>query len=151
MSAKEIFDKSLSLEDGETLLVPCIDLRQQESLRVSLAYHRRIFLDRSSANFEILVSKVQQEGRAFVSISKAPRITSGFIVSKDGSTRLTSLKPTPMSAIARGGLEISRMREAMLEDGMTPEEIAAYFASPQEVSNIDVSGCTLSLEELEGK
>jgi hypothetical protein len=151
MSAKEIFDKSLSLEDGETLLVPCIDLRQQESLRVSLAYHRRLFLDKSSANFEILVSKVQQEGRAFVSISKAPRITSGFIVSKDGSTRLTSLKPTPMSAIARGGLEISRMREAMLEDGMTPDEIAAYFASPQEVSNIDVSGCTLSPEELEGK
>jgi hypothetical protein len=56
-----------------------------------------------------------------------------------------------MSAIARGGLEISRMREAMLEDGMTPDEIAAYFASPQEVSNIDVSGCTLSPEELEGK
>jgi hypothetical protein len=151
MSAKEIFDKSLSLEDGETLLVPCLDLRQQESLRVSLAYHRRLFLDKSSANFEILVSKVQQEGRAFVSISKAPRITSGFIVSKNGSTRLTSLKPTPVSAIARGGLEISRMREAMLEDGMTPEEIAAYFASPQEVSNIDVSGCTLSPEELEGK
>jgi hypothetical protein len=149
MSAKEIFDKSLSLEDGETLLVPCLDLRQQESLRVSLAYHRRLFLDKSSANFEILVSKVQQEGRAFVSISKAPRITSGFIVSKDGSTRLTSLKPTPMSAIARGGLEISRMREAMLEDGMTPDEIAAYFASSQEVSNIDVSGCTLSPEELE--
>jgi hypothetical protein len=146
MSAKEIFDKALTLKDDETLLVPCVDLRQQESLRVSLAYHRRIFLDRSSANFEILVSKTQQEGRAFVSICKVPRITSGFIVSKDGSARLTSLKPDPMSVIARGGMEISRMREAMAEDGMSLEEIDAYFAKP-EVSNIDVSGCTLSPEE----
>ena len=151
MSAKEVFDKAITLQDGESLLVPCNDLRQQESLRVSLAYHRRLYLDRSSANFDILVSKTLQEGRAFISLSKVPRITSGFIVSKDGTARVTSLKPDPISQVGREALEVSRIRQAMKEDGMTEEEIDNYFATPQEVSNIDVSGCTLSPEELEGK
>ena len=149
MSAKEVFDKAISIQDGETLLVPCNDLRQQESLRVSLAYHRRLFLDRSAANFDIIVSKTNQEGRAFISISKVPRITSGFIISQDGTARVTSLKPDPVSTIGREALEVSRIRQAMKEDGMSDAEIDAYFASPQEVSNIDVSECTLSPKELE--
>jgi len=151
MSAKEVFDKAITLQDGESLLVPCNDLRQQESLRVSLAYHRRLYLDRSSANFDILVSKTHQEGRAFISLAKVPRITSGFIVSKDGTARVTSLKPDPVSSVAREALEVSRIRQAMKEDGMSEEEIDDYFSTPQEVSKIDVSGCTLSPEELEGK
>ena len=149
MSAKEVFDKAISIQDGETLLVPCNDLRQQESLRVSLAYHRRLFLDRSAANFDIIVSKTNQEGRAFISISKVPRITSGFIISQDGTARVTSLKPDPVSTIGREALEVSRIRQAMKEDGMSDAEIDAYFNSTPEVSNIDVSECTLSLKELE--
>ena len=149
MSAKEVFDKAISLQDGETLLVPCNDLRQQESLRVSLAYHRRLFLDRSAANFDIIISKSNQEGRPFIAISKVPRITSGFIISQDGSARVTSLKPDPVSTIGREALEVSRIRQAMKEDGMSEEEIEAYFNGVTEVSNIDVSECTLSPKELE--
>ena len=151
MSAKEVFDKAVTIQDGETLLVPCNDLRQQESLRVSLSYHRRLFLDRSAATFDIIISKVHQEGRAFISLSKVPRITSGFIISANGEARVTSLKPDPVSNIAREGLEVSRMRQAMKEDGMSDAEIDAYFNSPTEVSNIDVSECVLSPEVLEGK
>lgn len=150
MSAKEIFDKAVTIQDGETLLVPCNDLRQQESLRVSLAYHRRLFLDRSAANFDIIIAKVHQEGRAFVSLNKVPRITSGFIISANGQARVTSLKPDPLSQVGREALEVSRMRQAMKEDGMSDAEIDAYFASP-EVSNIDVSECRLSPEVLEEK
>lgn len=150
MSAKEIFDKAVTIQDGETLLVPCNDLRQQESLRVSLAYHRRLFLDRSAANFDIIIAKVHQEGRAFVSLNKVPRITSGFIISADGQARVTSLKPDPLSQVGREALEVSRMRQAMKEDGMSDAEIDAYFNAP-EVSNIDVSECRLSPEVLEEK
>ena len=151
MSAKEVFDKAVTIQDGETLLVPCNDLRQQESLRVSLAYHRRLFLDRSAANFDIIIGKVHQEGKAFVSLAKVPRITSGFIISANGQARVTSLKPDPVSSVAREALEVSRIRQAMVEDGMTEAEIEAYFNGPPEVSNIDVSECVLSPEALEGK
>lgn len=151
MAARDIFDKAVELTQGETLLIPCYDSRQQESMRVSLAYQRRYFLDKSEANFDIIVHKVTQNGRPFISLTKSPRIDTGFIISQDGSTRTTSLKPDPVSEITREALQVSRIRSAMKEDGFTDEQIDNYLKSPQEVSKIDTSECVLSSENLEEK
>jgi hypothetical protein len=149
MSAKEIFDKAIQLPQGDTLLVPCNDFRQQESLRVALAYHRRLWLGNSGAEFDLIVNKFSREAKTFISIVKVPRITSGFILRQDGSIQATSLKPDKLTSIVKGGLAISRMRQTMKEDGMTEQQINDYFADVPGVSKIDASECVLSPEVLD--
>lgn len=147
MSAKEIFDKALTIKPGQTLLVPCHDFKQQESLRVSLAYQRRMFLQTSGIDFDIIASKVTKGGKPFVSLTKMPRIETGFLVEEDGKVETVSLKPTPLTEIGRDALDVSRLRQAMLEDGMSEADIAAYFADSQETSNFDASEAECSLKE----
>jgi hypothetical protein len=142
MSAKEVFDRAITLKEGETLLVPCHDHRQQESLRVALAYQRRAFLSQADTNFDIISSKVTREGKPFVAISKAPRITTGFVISKDGNISTTSLKPAP-GAVDTDIIELARMKAAMKEDGYTDAQLQEHLAG-KKVSINDI--CSLAAE-----
>lgn len=147
MSAKDIFDKAITLKPGQTLLVPCHDYKQQESLRVSLAYQRKVFLSSADVAFDILSSKVSKNGKPFVSLTKLPRIETGFIVEEDGQVETISLKPDPVSSIGRDGLDMARMKQAMRDDGMSEADIAAYFADSQETSIFDTPGEECQLKE----
>lgn len=152
MSAKNIFDKAVGINAGETLMVPCHDFRQQESMRVALAHQRRYFLDKSNANFDILVHKKIHDGKPYISISKVPRITTGFIISKDGEVKTTSLEPEPEdNSVTSGIIELARIRAAMKEDGYTEEQIDEYLAGEdaKKMSIVDTSGVCLKPEELE--
>ena len=150
MSAKDIFDRAVMLKPGQTMLVPCHDFKQQESLRVSLAYQRRTFLNSTDVNFDVVASKVQRGGKPFVAVCKLPRIDTALIIEEDGKVETISLKPTPASKVARDALNIERLREAMREDGMTEEEIMNYFLDSQETSIIDTPEMECQLKE-EGK
>jgi hypothetical protein len=145
MSAKDIFDKAISLNEGDQLLIPCHDLRQQESMRVSLAHQRRYFLSNTAVNFDIVVSKVTREGNPFLLLGKKPRLDTGLVVSKDGTVRTVSLRPDPVTSIARDGLEIERIRAAMLQDGYSEEDINNYLSGGQEPPKNDT--CLLKGEE----
>lgn len=137
MSAKEIFDKAITLQPDEQLLIPCHDARQQESMRVSLAHQRRYFLSQSGVNFDIVVNKITRDGNPFILLSKKPRINTGLVVSADGSVRTVSLKPTPISNIVREGIELERIRAAMREDGHSEEEINKFLEVDEIVSKND--------------
>lgn len=145
MSAKEIFDKAVGLSTDEQLLIPCHDIRQQESMRVSLAHQRRYFLSQSNVNFDIVVNKITRDGNPFLLLSKKPRIDTGIVISADGQLKTVSLKATPVSNLAREALEISRIRAAMLEDGHTEEEIDRFLDTGEITSKIDT--CLPPLKE----
>lgn len=147
MSAKEIFDKAMLLKPGQTLLIPCHDYKQQESLRVSLAYQRRTFLNSTDTGFDIVAQKLSQNGKPFVSITKMPRINTGFLISENGKVETISLKPDPVSAIARDALNLDRIKQAMREDGKTEEEIMTYLNDSAETSIIDTSDDACQLKE----
>ena len=137
MSAKEIFDKAITLQADEQLLIPCHDIRQQESMRVSLAHQRRYFLSQSGVNFDIIVNKVNRDGAPFILLSKKPRIDTGLIVSGDGTVRPVSLKATVLNNLTREALEVERIRSAMLEDGHSEEEINKFLETGELTSKID--------------
>lgn len=145
MGAKDIFDKAILLKPGQSLLVPCHDLRQQESLRVGLAIQRRHFLASTDTDFDIISSKVTKAGKPFISLSRLPRITTGFIVSENGEVETTSLIPDPVSNIGRDALDLNRIRKAMKDDGYSDEQIEAYLNS-EKVSKIDASDETVCLD-----
>ena len=147
MATKDIFDKAITLEEGETLLVPCHDTRHQESLRVGLSYQRRTFLDQASADFDIIVSKVRQNNQLFVALRKVPRITSGIIVAEDGTSRPTSLKPE--APIQNEIISAARIIAAMRQDGIPEDQIQAYLSG--ETSIIDTSVECLSPDKLDEK
>ena len=138
MSAKDIFDRAITLNPGDTLLIPCHDTRQQESMRVSLAYQRRVFLGSAKVGFDIIASKVTKEGKPFISIAKMPRITQGFIISADGGVKTTSLEADPITNLAHDAVDMARIKKSMKEDGYSDADIDAYL-SGQQVSKNDTS------------
>ena len=136
MSAKHLFDLSLDLKMKEQLLIPVHSKQQQESLRVSLSYNRRVFNESTSCDFDILVSKMSKGEKHYVSLTKVPRITAGIIISPDGSTRSTSIDQKYDDNLPPDECfdENQRIRAAMKADGYTDEQIEEYFSKP---SNID--------------
>jgi hypothetical protein len=135
-TAKELFDMSLNLQMNETLLIPAYNKGHQESLRVSLSYNRRLFVENTLADYDIIISKLTKNdmgsSKYYVKLQKLPRITTGIIIAPDGSMREASLnKDDPLGRI--GDLtthdENVRIRNAMKEDGYTDNEIDAYLAS----------------------
>jgi hypothetical protein len=134
MSAKDIFDLSLTIKMHEQMIVPVHNKQQQESLRVSLSYNRRIFLENTNTDFDIIVSKITKGGKPFVCLTKLPRITKGIVVSPDGSTREMSFEDPDMQAeeVIVGTMddfdEDARIRKAMKDDGYTDTEIEEYFS-----------------------
>lgn len=132
MSAKELFDLSLTLKMNEQLLIPVHNLQQQESLRVSLSYNKRKFQESTNVDFEIVVSKVTKKEKYFVSLTKMPRITTGLVISPDGSTRPVSITPDDTYELAEEEIDLTdedaRIRKAMKDDGYTDEQIDEYFS-----------------------
>ena len=149
--SQDIFAKAMSLRAGQKMLVPCHNTRQQESLRVSLAWQRRSFHD-TSAGFDILTSKRTKNGKPFLQLEKVPRNETVLVVDEDGSSTVESIRANPLSEITDMGLNYSRIKRAMEEDGKTQEEIDAYFSS-EEVSKIDTSldECELNPEALDNE
>lgn len=139
MSAKEIFDISLTLKMKEQMLVPVHNKQQQESLRVSLSYNRRMFLESTITDFDIIVSKYSKGEKYFVCLTKMPRITSGVILSPDGSSRTVNftdkkLEEEEIELTPTEYDEDARIKKAMKADGYTDAQIDEYFSKP---SNID--------------
>ena len=134
MAAKDIFDLSLTIKMHEQLFVPVHNKQQQESLRVSLSYHRRVFLEQTATDFDIIISKQTKANKHFVCLTKMPRITKGVVVSPDGSTREMSFEDPELQAeeITVGDMECfdedARIRKAMKEDGFSDAEIEEYFS-----------------------
>jgi len=136
MSAKDIFDQALGMNMRDQFLVPVHNKAQQESLRVSLSYNRRLFYESTNVDFEILISKVTRNETHYVVMTKMPRITTGVILSPNGSAKTVSLaEPTQTVLPPAITSDVDqRIRKAMEEDGCTPEEIDDYFSK---TSNVD--------------
>ena len=151
-NAKDIFDTAMTMKEGETLLIPCHNVSQRESLRTGIAWQRRSFSERAYSQFDIICSKVSQNGKLCLALKKVAKVTQGIIVSENGEARPQSFERTPLTDIISEGIDHSRIRRAMEEDGKTQEEIDAYFAG-EETSKIDTSldECNLNPEVLDNE
>lgn len=78
MTVFEFFQKALELEEGERLLIPCLNTSTQESMRVRLYQFRKQAKDDS-----ILVSKTTLEGKPYISLMKVS-LHKAFIVKVSG-------------------------------------------------------------------
>lgn len=136
MSAKDIFDQALGMNMRDRFLVPVHNKAQQESLRVSLSYNRRLFYESTNVDFEILISKVTKGETHYVVMTKMPRITSGIILSPDGSAKTVNLAEPTQTVLPPAVTPDTdqRIRKAMEEDGCSQEEIEDYFSK---TSNVD--------------
>lgn len=132
MSAKELFDLSVGLNMKEQLLIPVHNKQQQESLRVSLSYNRRLFTLSQDVDFEILISKVTQDDKYFVSLTKMPRITTGLVISPDGTQKSVNIASRPDDETVTVDEDFldedARIRKAMKDDGYSQQEIDEYFS-----------------------
>ena len=127
---KEIFDKAILIEDGETFIIPCHNEGHMESVRVMLSRQRKMFLENTSTTFDIVIRREKKYDNFLVSLQKVPRITTGMILSADGSMREVSLEPeqneVPQFAEVRSA-EDARIKAKMLEDGYTKEEVDQHL------------------------
>jgi len=74
--AQRIFDKALSLKEGERILIPFLDEKDRESFRVSLYRERSKFREKvgSKAPFDVKIQRFTDKGRPCIILSLAPSV-----------------------------------------------------------------------------
>lgn len=151
MNSKELFDKIIHLGIGQQIAIPCHSRDQMNSMRVSLGRERRRFLDSGVFDFDILVKSRTTYNNFFVILEKTPPLDAPFIISAEGEITgrlqeqpILTTVPAPVPQAA--DTEKERLIKTMREDGLSDEEINAYFGEEptenlsEEMSKIDVSG-----------
>lgn len=78
MTVFEFFQKALELEEGEKLLIPCMSISAQESMRVRLYQLRK-----QAREDSVLVSKITLDGKPYISLQKIS-LHKAFIVKTSG-------------------------------------------------------------------
>lgn len=110
MSLELYFDQALSMEQGDTLMIPCDDKRDQESIRVRLFQLRK----KSHAD-NLSIYRAELGNKLFVAVRKNIPST-GMIVKKSGEIVSLNL-PEPGYKSS-----LTRMAAAAIEDGLSLEE-----------------------------
>lgn len=111
MSLDLYFDQALTMEQGDTLMIPCDDKREQESLRVRLYQLRK-----KSRAENLSIYRTDVDGKLFVAIRKGVSST-GMIVKRSGEVidlDFAKIKSTPTT--------LSRLATVAIEDGLSLEE-----------------------------
>jgi hypothetical protein len=119
MTLTEYFQEALKLEDGDTLLIPCADEREQESTRVRLYTLRRT---NRQSSLEISKQKMKDGlgEKLFVAIKKRSEYAGGCILKKDGTT-------VPLKEKIPAATSLKRMVTMAIKDGLSESEIIDQF------------------------
>ena len=126
MSGKDIIANAITLEDGESITIPCESYQEMENMRSQL-YKRKKTLEKSHKGLAdcLFISREIGKDTFTVFVTKEKLITKIFITGKDGSIR--PLKRIEMDT-ATGENEQERMVRLMREDGLSEEEIEDALA-----------------------
>jgi len=117
MLPRELFQRVIELDPGDTIAVPCGSFEEMETLRVAF-YRERKRLSEVSPNAAdgISISRTQTEdGNFYVYLKKLTEIPAALVIKADGS--IAPLMQTPKIE------ELERIICAMRLDGMTEEDI----------------------------
>jgi ADP-ribose pyrophosphatase YjhB (NUDIX family) len=117
MLPRELFQKVLELDPGDTIAVPCGSFEEMETLRVAFYRERKKLSEVSpQAADGISISRVQTtDGDYFVYLKKMTDIPTALVIKADGSIK-------PLMQIPKVD-ELERIVCAMRLDGMTEEDI----------------------------
>ncbi|MBW1855915.1 MAG: hypothetical protein JRJ00_14760 [Deltaproteobacteria bacterium] len=127
LEIRQIFDQSLDLSPGESITIHCDDSKEQNYIRVSLYRERTKFNEANPTKRANLQISRATDG-------KTPTIT--IAVSKDISAKLITKKTTNgnLEMITLDTLKVkeesenNRIKELMLADGYTEEEIISLLS-----------------------
>jgi ribosome-interacting GTPase 1 len=111
MSLDLYFDQALTMEQGDTLMIPCDDKREQESLRVRLYQLRK-----KSRAENLSIYRTDVDGKLFVAIRKGVSST-GMIVKRSGE-----VIDLDFAKIKSTSTTLSRLATVAIEDGLSLEE-----------------------------
>ncbi len=138
--AKIIFDSALEMEPGEKMLITCNSLKQMESLRSSLYRQRQEWQKASIDGSDIGVTRNTQGGKFILVLEKLDPVPPPVVIAADGSLKkVVDLTEKPYfhkaevkdSDDQRVSIEFAedmeRKKQLMREDGISEDEIAAYF------------------------
>jgi len=143
--AKIIFDNALELEAGEKMLITCTSFKQMESLRASLYRERVQWQKQSLDGSDIGVTRSSQGGKHILVLEKLAPVPPPVIFDKDGKVKkLVDLtvreEVTESTDDTRITVEFlsdkERQKQLMREDGISEEEIAAYFGEEAKNDNL---------------
>lgn len=133
---KRYFDTAIALQPGQKLLIPAQSYSNMESLRVQLINERRKWRKSTLTTEDLTIGRQQQGKRCFVLIEKVgPAAPAMVLDENDEIVNFITIKKTAdiTEKIETAELplpeedEETRMRTLMAEDGMSQEEIDAYF------------------------
>ena len=138
--AKIIFDSALEMEPGEKMLITCNSLKQMESLRSSLYRQRQEWQKASIDGSDVGVTRNTQGGKFILVLEKLDPVPPPVVIAADGSLKkVVDLTEKPYfhkaevkdSDDQRVSIEFAedmeRKKQLMREDGISEDEIAAYF------------------------
>jgi hypothetical protein len=93
LDVRTYFDKSLELNEGDKMFIPCLDAKHQSSLRTQLNRMRKEYATKRDYKImELLgVSKQDIDGKLFVVLEKRMQIDDAFILRHDGKTESLQL------------------------------------------------------------
>ena len=138
ITVRLIFDKLLTMETGESMLIPCYSIPQRESLRVQLYREKKEWSAKGYGDYDITISKETTDEGIFLRIQKTKKIDAIIIQKKDGSSNVlpvTEEVPEEYQVETTEGED--RIRKLMKENGKSDKEIEEYFSS--KTSNNDTS------------
>ncbi|MFA5543039.1 MAG: hypothetical protein WDA47_04645 [Bacilli bacterium] len=140
--AKSLFDQAVRITPGQSVLVKCQTKGRMNSLRVLLARERKRFMAVAQPDFDLSIrTKIDVSG-FYVIIDKIPPMPAPVVIDQAGNI-VEELAPEQESISTPDTflLDTDRQIALMREDGMTEQEIAAYFQEetiPDEPEDLSV-------------
>jgi hypothetical protein len=135
--AKIIFDSALEMEPGEKMVITCNSLKQMESLRSSLYRQRQEWQRASIDGSDIGVTRNTQGGKFILVVEKLDPVPPPVIIDFKGKIRRVVdvnkllepalVEPEDERIAVEFAQDIERKKQLMREDGMSEDEITAYF------------------------
>jgi len=131
ITAREIMDTAMTLEEGEKIVTRCNSYEEMEALRTQLYKIRKSMLkSHRTLAYTLYVSREvipdAKEDNYLVIVTKELTVSNVAIVTKDGSAK-------PFTRVESAGVdEVVRMAELMRQDGISEEEIETALAEKGE-------------------
>ena len=126
ITAREILDAAINLNEGQKIITKCDSFQEMESLRTNLYKARRALLKaHKTLAYSLYITRERVDNNYLVTVTKEKTVSNVVIIDVDGT-----VKPFERTEVAITGSETEkeRMSRFMREAGHTEEEIAAAVA-----------------------
>lgn len=126
VTAREIIDQALMLDEGDFVAIKCDSYEEMENLRKNLYKTRKTLLKaHKTLAYMLYISREIKDDGYYVFVTKEKTVSNVAIISRDGTVRpFERIEPSVIS----DETEIARVERLMREDGKTEEEISDTLA-----------------------